>query len=190
MEYHIYFASFSPKLCVILLRRYNTSHTPCNSPPAGIGAVKRIIEPGTFIVAIRIVLKVGQGGRSLLVLMTGNLVDIVLLLGVVRISEVVIEVIVVLGDEIVWLVQLALFRTIQGSALCQEIFQSTGGQCEAWFVIRTASLPLEDWFVRSDFDCHCVLALGLGLGLSLDQAGHCGQEEQGGHQRDGDDEDQ
>ena len=133
----------------------------------------------------------GQGGRSLLELVTGNLVYVVLLLlRAVGISEVVVEIIVVLTDEIMWLVQLALVRTVQRGALCQEIFQSTGGQCEAWFVIGTASLPLEDWFVRSHLDCHRVLALGLGLGLSLDQAGHRGQEEQGGDQGDGDDQDQ
>ena len=59
--------------------------------------------------------------------MAGDLVDIVVLLSAVWIIEVIIEIVVVLCDEIMWLVQLALVRTIQGGALCQEIFQSTGG---------------------------------------------------------------
>ena len=76
---------------------------------------------------------------------------------IIEIIEVVIEVIVVLCDEVMRLI-LGLIRTIERSALCQQVFQTTGGHCEAWFVIGAASLSFEDWFVRSYLHCHCVCA--------------------------------
>ena len=118
------------------------------------------------------------------------------LVNVVSSSIVVIEVIemvlVMLGDEVVWL-DLTCVRRVQRCTLCQKIFQPTGGHCEAWLIIGAASLALEDGFVRSDrgLHRHRVLAvLTWTLLLPLDQASHRRQQEDRGHDGDGDDQDE
>ena len=135
------------------------------SPPAWIGAVKRIIEPGALIVGVGGV--VGEGWVCPSPpLSRRDLVYIVhCVVRVIEIVEVLIELIVVSGDEIMRLV-LAVVRWIQRGALSEEVFQPTGGDGEAWLVIRAAALPPEDRLLWGHVHRHRVLAaLGVGAGL-------------------------
>ena len=77
--------------------------------------------------------------------------------------------------------------------MSEEVFQPTGGDGEAWLVIRAAALPPEDRLLWGHVHRHRVLAaLGVGAGLlsPLDKARHRCEDEEGGHHRDGDHEDQ
>ena len=77
--------------------------------------------------------------------------------------------------------------------MSEEVFQPTGGYGKARLVIGAAALPPEDRLLRRDVHGHGVLAaLGVRAGLlfPLDEARHRGEDEEGGHHRDGDHEDQ
>ena len=50
--------------------------------------------------------------------------------------------------------------------MSEEVFQPTGGDGEAWLVIRAAALPPEDRLLWGHVHRHRVLAaLGVGAGL-------------------------
>ena len=68
---------------------------------------------------------------------------------VIEIVEVLIEFIVVSGDEIMRLV-LSVVRGIQRGCLSEEVFQPTGGDGEARLVTGAAALPPEDCLLRRD----------------------------------------
>ena len=122
----------------------------------------------------------------------GDLVYVVLTVGIREVVEVIVELQVRrLADEVVRLV-LTGVRTVERSALGQKILQSAGCQSEPGRVVASTHFSLEDRLLRTDLHGEGVRA-GRGrlvLVLPLDEAGRGADDEEDGHQGDGDDEDQ
>lgn len=85
-------------------------------------------------------------------------------------------------------------RTVERSALGQELLQSAGVHSEPGSVVASAHIPLEDRFLRADLHGESVGAGRGGLAgvlvLPLDQTGRGADDEEGRHQGDDDDQDQ
>ena len=120
---------------------------------------------------------------------TGDLVYVVLTVGIIQVVEVIVELQVGLAHEVVLL--LTGVRTVEGSTLGQQVLQSAGGQAEPRRVVASTDIPLEDWFLRTDLHCESLRAgRGLILVLPLDEAGRGADDEEGRHQGDADDQHQ
>ena len=123
---------------------------------------------------------------------TRHLVYVVLTVGIREVVEVIVELQVRrLADEVVRLV-LTGVRTVERSALGQQVLQSAGGQAEPGRVVASTHFSLEDRLLRTDLHGEGVRA-GRGrlvLVLPLDEAGRGSDDEKGRDQGDADDEDQ
>ena len=123
---------------------------------------------------------------------TRDLVYVVLTVGITQVVEVIVELhvgLAGLADEVVLV--LAGVRTVERSALGQQVLQSAGGQAKPRCVVASTDLPLEDWFLRADLHCESLRAgRWLILVLPLDEAGRGADDEEGRHQGDADDQDQ